>query len=292
MVRIVQQVKCEICDRSFQKITSTHLKKHNISLREYVENFPNANLVCDRLRVISSKIGMKNKGRKAWNKGLKASTEHKKKISESHWSKKPNDETVHIRSKLSVNGTKVMRMLNETGQAFRMPKGYHSEEHKKYMSNLMKNRNVTWSEKIKSSHWINKSPKEIQEVIDKIRQNGGYFNAKKGYFHSTKMKDSLFFLSSYEERRMKFLESCDNVISYTNKHKIWIPYELNGNKHKYNPDLLIQFFDGSYRIEEIKGVILESHREQVIEKEKACLDYASSLGWDYKMIFESDLETI
>lgn len=55
------------------------------------------------------------------------------------------------------NGRRVMTMLNRTGNAFRMPIGYHTDAHKNYMSVLMQNRTITWSDKIKDNHWSKSS---------------------------------------------------------------------------------------------------------------------------------------
>ena len=45
--RIPPKIKCKICGREFEKITSTHLKKHNIIVHEYKVQFPDALLVSD-----------------------------------------------------------------------------------------------------------------------------------------------------------------------------------------------------------------------------------------------------
>ncbi|MCK4526208.1 hypothetical protein KAW18_02455 [candidate division WOR-3 bacterium] len=44
------KIKCEICGKEFEKITSTHLKMHDITMLEYREKFPNASLASDGYR--------------------------------------------------------------------------------------------------------------------------------------------------------------------------------------------------------------------------------------------------
>lgn len=283
-------IMCLICGNEFQRISTSHLRKHGITFREYCEKFPFAEIISDRLKKISSEQGKKNKGRESWSKGKKMSDDFKKKVRESHWSKKPLEDTIRIREKMSINGTNSMIKINSEGKAFRMPKGYHTEEHKEKMRSLMLGRTVLWNDKIKNSHWTKKSKEEVQEIIDRIQQHGINHNCKRGWYFSDKMKEDFFYMSSYEERRMKFLDSCPEVVSFTNKHRIWINYVWENDNHKYNPDLLVTFLDGTKRIEEVKGFILDQDR--VKAKERACIDYANKNGLQYKMIFENELEKI
>lgn len=284
-------VICKLCEKIFKTITFSHLyRKHKMSFSEYILRFPDASLVSDESRENSSKIGKKNKGRRAWNKGLTATEESRQKTRDTHWSRKPIEETIDIRAKMSINGTNTMKRINDEGKAFRMPKGYHTEEHKEKMRQLMLGRTVTWNDKIKDNHWTKKSVDEVQDIVDRIQQSGTNRNTKHGWYYSKKMKEDFFYMSSYEEIRMKFLDNHLNVISFTNKHKIWIDYEWEGNIHRYNPDLLVTFSDGTKRIEEIKGAILDENRNKI--KESVCIDYANENGFYYKMIFKNDLEKI
>jgi hypothetical protein len=284
-------VVCCVCEKEFKKITQSHLKaKHSMTMECYISLFPDAVLVNNALREISSKIGKRNKGRQSWCKGIKMSDDFRRKIRESHWARKPIEETIEIRKKMSENGRATMDFLNKSGKAFRMPKGYHTEEHKDRMRQLMIGRNVTWSQRIKETHWTKKNSEEVQFIIDKIQQNGTSKNTKRGWYRSSKMNENFFFMSSYEETRMKFLDSQDSVKSFTNKHGIWIEYEYKGEIHRYNPDFLITFIDGTSRIEEIKGSLHDLERIQ--RKESACLEYASSKGYQYRMIFKKDLEVL
>ena len=42
---LISKVSCELCNRQLKAITHTHvMKEHGISLREYMDTFPNADL--------------------------------------------------------------------------------------------------------------------------------------------------------------------------------------------------------------------------------------------------------
>jgi hypothetical protein len=284
---------CQLCLKIFRRI-DLHLRIHNISSSEYAELFP-----LDRFsKAVNEKTVKKlprphgNTGRVAWNKGRKATEEERRKIKEAHWARKSPEETLEIRKKMSINGSNTMKKINEDGRAFRMPKGYHTEEHKARMKEIMTNRICSWSEEIKKNHWTKKTTEEVQEIINKIQQNGTKTNTKRGWFFSSKMNCEFYFMSSYEEERMKYLDECSSILSFTNQHKIWIDYEWNGDVHRYNPDLMIVFNDGRIRLEEIKGAILERDKIRVDAKEKACLTFVEKMGWEYKMLFKNDLRTI
>ena len=228
------------------------------------------------------------------NKGRKLSEEWKRHISETHWSRKPLEETKHVREALAEIGRQSMKKLNAPGgKAFRMPIGYHTQEFKNELSIRMKSieRTNEWRENTKKAHWINKTQEEVQEILEKIIENGTGFRSKRGNYHSTKMNDDFFFMSSYEERRMKFLDTCDNVCEFTNKHGILIDYEWQNCIHRYNVDLKITFNDGTICLEEIKGT-LNVGFERIAAKERACIAFCEERGWKYKMVFEQDLETL
>jgi hypothetical protein len=76
----------------------------------------------------------------------------------------------------------------------------------------------------------------------------------KGWYFSVKMDQKFYYDSFYERLRMIMLDEDDNVLCWTKKHKIKIPYQiLNCTKH-FVPDFLITKKDSPKRIiEEIKG---------------------------------------
>jgi len=50
-------VRCFICDKEFKSITATHLKKHNITMKNYMIEFPDSQIRSDNsLAILSSKM--------------------------------------------------------------------------------------------------------------------------------------------------------------------------------------------------------------------------------------------
>jgi len=268
-------VKCEVCGKEFLVIMFSHLKLHNLTMSEYKNMFPDVQIYGIPMR----------------NKGTHLSELHLQHLRENHWARKPIEETQEIRKICSENGRRSYEKMNsEGGTAFRMPKGYHTQEFKDNMSIRLKEieRTPEWKENTRKSHWTHKSPEEVQEIVERIAQNGGISNTKHGWFHSNKMNEDFFFMSSYEEKRMNFLENHDDVVGYTNRHGILIDYCWNGENHRYIVDLKIIFKNGDIRLEEIKGQV----DDRVLAKEKACIEYCKEHNLQYKMIFLKDLEVL
>ena len=69
----IPKVKCKICGNEYYVIQSQHLKKHNISMAEYLEKFPDAKLLSDEYRRWQTENSP--------NRGLKRSAETKEKLS-------------------------------------------------------------------------------------------------------------------------------------------------------------------------------------------------------------------
>ena len=110
-------IKCLICDQEFNKlITNTHLKKHNITAKEYVEQYGKDSLSCPEYRKSRSekmkgennpnygkthdedtrrRISENRKGIDAWNKGLSLTEEQKIKQSETMKRKYESGEMVN-----------------------------------------------------------------------------------------------------------------------------------------------------------------------------------------------------
>ncbi|MBT7915303.1 hypothetical protein HN588_15500 [Candidatus Bathyarchaeota archaeon] len=205
-----------------------------------------------------------------------------------HWSTKPKDETEELREKLSENGRRVMEMINADGRAFRMPKGHHTKEHRERMSKLMTGRHVTWGDKIRESHWSRKSNEEVEEIIEKIQRGDPQKKGThKGYFSSFKTGDLHFYASSYELRRMTFLENADAVKTFKTRHGIVIPYILKDQARNYLPDILVEYHDGRQFLEEIKGFVRE--RDKFDAKCAAAIDFCRDNKMIYRVLYDCDL---
>jgi hypothetical protein len=76
----------------------------------------------------------------------------------------------------------------------------------------------------------------------------------KGWFYSTKMQQQFYYDSFYELLRMKMLDADDNIVSWTKRHGIRIPYMLSEQNKYYVPDFLIEEVNANKKvIEEVKG---------------------------------------
>ena len=72
-----------------------------------------------------------------------------------------------------------------------------------------------------------------------------------GSFYSKKNRKVMYYDSSWELARMKFLDQCEDVKHYR-RQPVQIPYSLNGKAHYYRPDLLVEYMSGLHVLEEIK----------------------------------------
>lgn len=50
----VDYVVCQVCGERFRSITPTHLKRHDITISEYMKKYPNSNMKCEKTRQLSS----------------------------------------------------------------------------------------------------------------------------------------------------------------------------------------------------------------------------------------------
>lgn len=243
-----ESVRCAICNRSFQTL-SNHLKVHGLTSKEYVERFDKPINTPSRKKMLS-KI-------------------HKEKF----------DKHPELREKLRMIGSQNIRKVNEKGLGWRMPKGYHTEEHKKRMSELLTGREITWKNKIRESHWARSE--NAQEIIDKICAGNKHF--KRGWYLSTKTGAIEFYHSSYELQRMKELDDDDFVVSWTKKHGIAIPYLWNDVQRNYVPDFLIQFRDTTECLEEVKGYVRDIEQHDL--KCSVAIDYCRENNMAYRVNF-------
>jgi len=250
-------IKCEVCGNLYKSL-ARHLQKHSLDKNSYTEMFPGS-----PVQVLSD--------------------EHKEKIKNSHWTTRPEDETFEIRKRISENGSAVMKKVNSEGKAFRMKKGFWSEDHKNYMSSVMKGRVFTEEaiELMKKSHWSKKSPEEVISVLQRLQDNEF---GNKSYFVSVKSNETMFCASNLERLRMESLESDDEVESFTNKHGIVISYTHNNRSRRYIPDILVKYRSGKTVLEEVKGYVRD---QSVLNAKKAAAEeFASDNNMEYKIVYE------
>lgn len=241
---------CAVCGRRFLNL-SIHIKVHNLTPELYAERY---------------------------NSQLVSQITHEKM---SNSSKRKYEKNPQLKEKLREIGRKNIRKVNESGQGWRMPKGYHTEEHKQRMSVLLKGRKITWADKIRKSHW-SKSEK-AQEIIDKMIRTNSSWRSKRGWYTSTKTGIKEYYHSSYELQRMQELDNDDEVVNWTKKHGITISYHWKGSQRKYVPDFLIEFQDSTKLLEEVKGYV--NDRDQYDLKCSIATVYCQENDMTYRVNF-------
>ena len=53
-------LKCLLCEKEFKRITRTHLKTHNVTTDEYINKFPNAEIISEDLKISYGKYFREN----------------------------------------------------------------------------------------------------------------------------------------------------------------------------------------------------------------------------------------
>ena len=109
---------------------------------------------------------------------------------------------------------------------------------------------------------------------------------KHGSYVSSKSGETEYFHSSFELRRMKALDACLGVSSWTKRHGIYIPY---GDKH-YIPDFLVKTTDGKVLLEEVKGWVADV--DVFNAKNDAAEWLCKQRGWEYRVLYEKDIDTV
>lgn len=266
-------IECRICRREFKFISPKHLKCiHGIGVAEYRSQFGEI---------------MSEEQKTSWAQKQK----------ENHWSRKPIEETVELRAKLAENGKKVMALIKEDGRAYRFTsetsKAIWTEEHRKKIREKLTGmqRTEEIKEKMRRSHWSKKTKKEVEAILQRIFSKDAQFkNTARGWYSSEKSGHEMFYMSSYERRRLEFLENNQDVSWFSTAHLIQIPYKFQGTQHLYIPDIHVRWSNGTETLEEIKGYVREP------EKHKAKLEagkrYCQQHGIVYSLIFEEGLEEL
>lgn len=128
-------VKCEICEKMFGRINSTHLLKHGISINEYRQIYPNAKLVSQNIIDICSIKKKEWHENKIWtdedrfkigrgNRGKKFSKDRRLTLSNSHKNRKPLSEESRKKISNSKIGIKRTDDVKKKLSDFRNGKTY------------------------------------------------------------------------------------------------------------------------------------------------------------------------
>jgi hypothetical protein len=214
----------------------------------------------------------------------------------------------NLRNIVSKNGKKAMEYINENKLNFIMPKGYHTEEHKLKMKEMMSGRNVYWGEKIKENHWSKSENKaDIIKKINKAKIKSVKWNSdsrknalmnwclehpdktgpktyKKGKYISIKTNIIEYYQSGLEHKYMKLFDENDNIKHWTKRHNIILEYRYENETHKYIPDFLVEYYNSKKELIELKGRI---YNQKIIDaKEMAAIEYCKQNNLEYKIIYK------
>lgn len=252
-------------------------------MEEYKRNCPQ----CNKLKIYKTKLGWKrafdeNKMCLSCTKtGIKYSDEANKKKGRfgkenAFYGKTHSDVTKH---KISET------LINPNGD---FQKWINSDEAKKLFQ--------TYSDKMigEGNHFYGKRhSREVTERMSIIKTEkiasgelNPFVNAwgNKGSYKSIKTKLVEFYHSDLELVRMMMLDIDNDVVHWTKKHGIGIPYFYKGVVKNYVPDFLITNSDDSKTLEETKG-----YDPKAKLKKNALKKYCKENNFTYNWIDQSEL---
>jgi len=237
-------VNCEICGKEFKTITAKHLLRHELTLKEYSNKFPYAELVSQKTKDLkNSKL-----------RGKARSEETKKKISESNkksWQDNPNqgrtgcplsDESKKDLSEKLMGhevSEETRKKISETGMG-REPwnKDLTKEDHPSLQ---------TMSEKAKKWNEENMTD-ELKEQISKTLKQRYADGMKIPHANGGKREDlNMYVRSSWEANYARVLKYCNKKIEY--EVDKFVLYKDGKIECTYTPDFKI----GEKTYIEIKG---------------------------------------
>lgn len=126
--------------------------------------------------------------------------------------------------------------------------------------------------------------------LAKVRQmEQGGFTGRQTTYISVKSGLVEHAHSSYELRRMKFLDICPDVVTWTKRHGFRLPYEFAGQVKLYIPDFLVTWVNGIQTLEEVKGWVRDP--ERVAAKSRAAEVFAAANNLRYATLRNGDLES-
>ncbi len=288
-------VECQICGFKIKNTIQSHIRFSHpeISCKEYVVKY-DAEIMSEEARNRKSEL-MKGKGagRVQSEKERKVRSDKNKKFYEEHPEAK---EVMGARQKALYDSGEHPLFREEVRQQRRewMTVLNKTEKQRAIVSNYMKNEYV-WSEESKRKmsestkgriHSVESRRKmsdtRKQRIADGEYSTGGSI---KGYFHSNKMNKDFSYRSDYELIFYQLIELDDSVLEY-DCESIIIPYELNGEKHSYFPDVLI---NKKELIEINSKMVWILNEEKKLAKAAAARKYCEEHDLTYRIIYEDDL---
>lgn len=188
--------------------------------------------------------------------------------------------------------------MKKYGEAEKMKKERMIEERRKGLRARRKEkRGKAWNkgltvkdDKGVKGGWTN----EGSSIATSRRHAEGRMHGKhqKSWFCSFKNDITIYCASSYELRRTIQLELDDKVVSF--QRCFAVPIYSNGKGHRYTPDFIVEYADGSVVIEEITAgwEIGWKYKEEFSKYRKIMqmIDILESQGIRFEVLTEEDLE--
>ena len=131
------------------------------------------------------------------------------------------------------------------------------------------------------------SSKVAARLIERPELSSGHHHFKTGHYDSVKAGKSLFYGSSYELCAFKKLEVDPSVVEY-DRCRFWIPYMLEGIRHRYSPDIFVTYTDGRKVVIEIKPLDYMNTPDNVA-KFSFGRQYCAEHGFEYVIWTEVEL---
>lgn len=128
--------------------------------------------------------------------------------------------------------------------------------------------------------------KQIQVIISEgkhIHESNHKFY-KRGYLLNLTTNEETYFASGFEKGIMEEFNKDDSILTWTNQHRIKIPYFYKNKTYMYLPDFLIIYKDGVKKLVETKGRIYDP--EQLKLKIKVGFEYCLNNNMIYQVIFQ------
>jgi hypothetical protein len=242
-----EYVICPLCNKKFKCITTSHLKTHKISYKEFRLLYPTISLVCVSKKRLMSKTS-KEHGCGKWMKGYKHTIEQRQKMAKRvSGANNPFFGKKHskiAREKMSKNHA------DFTGDKNPLKKFLKNEsKHRDYCLRIKNAKEDFKKNTKKYAKWKdNISRSIVQGHINGVFKPYGRGH-KQGSFYSKLQNKKICFRSSYEER---FLIWCEKMQVSFNTCKISIKYKDKEEKnHRYLPDFSV-FYSGIEVVVEIK----------------------------------------
>lgn len=80
------------------------------------------------------------------------------------------------------------------------------------------------------------------------------------------------------------------VKSWTKDHHLKLPYKYHQRRHRYIPDIVVEYNDGRKFLEEIKGYVYQPGK--FVMKNATAKLYCTLKRWTYRIIWEDGLEKV